>query len=92
MVVVVLCAILGCSLAFTPLRPGRTCTLSTRTRFVTSRRMSQWDDEDEIVEEKTDKTVISRTTFDEAGESLRNEEDDERLNQMGDYDANPAVS
>ena len=53
--------------------------------------MSQWDDEDEVVEEKPEKTVVSRTSFDEAGESLRNEEDDERLNQMGDYDANPAV-
>ena len=41
------------------------------------------DEEDEKIE---------RTTFDQAGKSLIDEEDKKRLEQMGDFDANPDVS
>lgn len=35
---------------------------------------------------------IRRTTFDEAGKSLVDEEDNKRMEAMGDYDLNPDVS
>jgi hypothetical protein len=46
--------------------------------------MSQWEDED-------DDTTKTQTSFEDAGDSLKNEQDKEKLDQMGDYDANPAV-
>ena len=67
-----LCVVSNLSFAFTP-QPHAAWTLSKQTKFVSQRYMSQWDDEDEVVEEKPEKTVVSRTSFDEAGESLRNE-------------------
>lgn len=36
--------------------------------------------------------IIARTTFDEAGKSLIAEEDNKRMEAMGDYDLNPDVS
>jgi hypothetical protein len=41
--------------------------------------------------EDDDEKEIRRTTFDQAGKSLIDEEDQKRLEQMGDFDANPAV-
>ena len=35
---------------------------------------------------------IDRTTFDQAGASLIEEEDRKRMEEMGDFDVNPAVS
>jgi hypothetical protein len=46
--------------------------------------MSQWEDED-------DEITKTQTSFEDAGDSLKNEQDKERMDQMGDYDANPAV-
>lgn len=42
--------------------------------------------------EKSDDENVDRTTFDQAGRSLIEEEDMKRLQQMGDYDSNPDVS
>jgi hypothetical protein len=36
--------------------------------------------------------AMKRTTFDEAGKSLIDEEDSKRMDAMGDYDLNPDVS
>ena len=41
---------------------------------------------------KQDEDYAPRTTFDEAGASLIEEEDRQKLEQMGDFDSNPAVS
>ena len=46
---------------------------------------SQWEDEE-------DEIVIDRKSFTEAGEGLTKEDDDAKMDSMGDYDANPAVS
>lgn len=45
--------------------------------------MSQWEDEDDATK--------TQTSFEDAGESLKKEQDNEKLDQQGDYDANPAV-
>jgi len=45
---------------------------------------SQWEDEDE--------EIATTTSFEDAGDSLRQEEDKDRMDGMGDFDANPAVS
>lgn len=37
-------------------------------------------------------TPPERTSFDQAGQSLMDEEDRKRLEEMGDFDSNPAVS
>jgi hypothetical protein len=52
---------------------------------------SQWDDEDVEAEAKESATTTTRSTFYEAGDSLREEDDKEKLDGMGDYDSNPAV-
>jgi hypothetical protein len=70
------------SSAFTPLRNCVSRPVFSRT--FSQRWMSQWDDEDEDI-------TKTQTSFEDAGETLRNEQDDERMDQMGDYDANPAV-
>lgn len=45
---------------------------------------SQWnDDEDEV--------TTKPSTFEEAGASLKKEDDDEKMNSMGEFDANPSV-
>lgn len=41
--------------------------------------------------EVEDDAVVDRTTFDQAGASLIEEDDQKRMEQMGDFDANPAV-
>ena len=51
---------------------------------------SQWED-DEEEEDDNQSAKIAQKSFDDAGDTLRSEEDSERLNEMGDYDANPAV-
>ena len=51
---------------------------------------SQWED-DEEEEDDNQSATIGQKSFDDAGDTLRSEEDSERLNEMGDYDANPAV-
>jgi hypothetical protein len=45
---------------------------------------SQWDDEEEEV-------ATQPASFDEAGASLRDEDDKKRMDDMGEYDSNPAV-
>lgn len=46
---------------------------------------SQWEDEDA-------KATADRTSFEDAGESLQKEDEDERMSGMGDFDKNPSVS
>lgn len=46
---------------------------------------SQWDEEEDDI-------AIKSASFDEAGEGLKKEDDDKKMEEMGDYDANPAVS
>ena len=41
--------------------------------------------------EAEEETVIRRTSFDQAGASLIEEEDRKRLEEMGDFDSNPSV-
>lgn len=60
---------------------GRGATYRTR-RFLSS----QWEDDDD-----DERPVAGRTTFEDAGESLQKEEDDERLKEMDDFDINPNV-
>ncbi len=71
--------------AFSPLLdPRRTVSLSTRPQ---SRIFSsQWDDEDDDV--ATEKP----SSFEDAGAGLQQEDDKKRMDDMGDYDANPSVS
>ena len=47
---------------------------------------SQWDDDDD-----DDAVVQTRTSYDDAGETLRNAEDQDKVDGMEDFDANPAV-
>jgi hypothetical protein len=39
-----------------------------------------------------DDAAVDRTTFDQAGASLIEEDDQKRMEQMGDFDLNPGVS
>lgn len=48
--------------------------------------MAGGDDGDEGEDE------VDRTSFSDAGNALIDEEDDERMEAMGDFDSNPAVS
>lgn len=50
---------------------------------------SQWDEEDEAT--STTSTPGQRTSFDDAGDVLRKEDDDSLLNAMDDFDNNPLV-
>ena len=49
--------------------------------------MAGGDESDEVVEDD-----VKRTSFSDAGNALIDEEDDERMEAMGDFDSNPAVS
>lgn len=42
-------------------------------------------------DEKEEESVVQRTSFDQAGKSLVEEEDKKRLDEMGDFDSNPNV-
>jgi hypothetical protein len=42
--------------------------------------------------EVEDDAAVDRTTFDQAGASLIEEDDQKRMEQMGDFDLNPSVS
>lgn len=48
--------------------------------------MAGGDEEPEVEDE------VQRTSFSDAGNALIDEEDDERMDAMGDFDTNPAVS
>lgn len=43
-------------------------------------------------EDKDDNEKVERTSFDQAGASLIEEEDQKRMEQMGDFDSNDSVS
>lgn len=64
-----------------------------RTARSTCRRFSssQEKDQDEEKADSEDETEIQRTSFDQAGASLIEEEDNKRMESMGDFDANPNV-
>jgi hypothetical protein len=87
-----LVALASVSLAFTPQLQRATWTRSTRIRLPQI-YMTQWDDEDEPEKpvSSSSSTVTSSTSFDDAGETLKNEADQDRMDSMGEYDANPAV-
>eukprot|EP00539_Tryblionella_compressa_P001604 CAMPEP_0178745940 /NCGR_PEP_ID=MMETSP0744-20121128/7555_1 /TAXON_ID=913974 /ORGANISM="Nitzschia punctata, Strain CCMP561" /LENGTH=297 /DNA_ID=CAMNT_0020399141 /DNA_START=209 /DNA_END=1102 /DNA_ORIENTATION=- len=78
------------SVAFSPAarRQVQVGGLSTKTTITASSTrifLSQWDDDEEEV-------ATSRASFDEAGESLKKQEDDEKMDAVGDFDANPSYS
>jgi hypothetical protein len=62
----------------------RTSNSASHSSSTTRRFSSQWDDDD-------DEVTTKPSTFEEAGASLKKEEDDEKMNSMGDFDANPSV-
>lgn len=64
--------------AATP-RVPRTVSVSKRTLLFQSSEQEGNDD------------IVDRTSFDQAGRSLIEEEDQKRMEQMGDFDSNPAV-
>jgi hypothetical protein len=47
---------------------------------------SQWDDEDDDI------ATQKPASFEDAGVGLQKEDDKKRMDDMGDYDANPSVS
>lgn len=68
------------SFAFSPAPPRGLITQRCNTRI-----FSQWEDEEEEI-------TIERKSFSEAGEGLKQEEDDAKMGATGDYDANPAYN
>ena len=74
------------SQAFSPrLQQVRVLSLTTETPVSTTQIFStQWDDEDE--------EIVTATSFEDAGESLKEEEAKQKLGGMDDFDSNPAVS
>lgn len=70
--------------------PSRRCSsragVSERPTIIRLSSSNQ-QDEDEIKDRKS----IDPTTFDEAGRSLMDEQDEKRMQAMGDFDANPNV-
>lgn len=73
------------SSAFSPAALPRGGIVTVEERCSTTRIFSQWEDEEEEI-------VIDRKSFAEAGEGLKKEDDDAKMDGMGDYDANPSVS
>jgi hypothetical protein len=57
-------------------------TTTTTTRLQLSTNNPEVEDND---------AAVDRTTFDQAGASLIEEDDQKRMEQMGDFDLNPAV-
>jgi hypothetical protein len=62
-----------------------------RTVANTQLHSSQWDDDDEEDGGETSSQVTASTSFDEAGKSLAQQDDDEKMAKMGNFDANPSV-
>jgi hypothetical protein len=60
-------------------------TTCHRGPSLTRQFSSQWD------EDEAEEVTTARTSFEDAGESLQKEDDNERMGQMGEFDANPAV-
>lgn len=95
-VLLLVLAQVSCSSAFSqasvrctipPTKPTSSHAASSTHRIASTKRYgSQWDDGDDL-EEVTTKA----TSFDQAGENLKKEEDEEKLNSVGDFDANPSV-
>lgn len=67
------------SLAFSPLLQRNALIQRTPTQIFSS----QWEEEEE--------EVATRTSFTDAEETLKKEEDDKKINDAGDIDANPQV-
>lgn len=60
--------------------------MSERFRSTSRVFSSQWDEDD-------DETPVEKaTSFEDAGVALQESEDKEKMDGMGNYDANPAVS
>ena len=78
----------ACSPLITAFSPvpylGRKISLSSRQQGILF--SSQWDDEDDDI--ATEKAA----SFEDAGVGLQQEDDKKRMDDMGDYDANPSVS
>ena len=76
------------SLAFAPPRHAipSSHTILTRRSIRLLAKESVDESSDDSKEE-----AIDRTSFDQAGRSLMEEEDQQRLEQMGDFDSNPEV-
>jgi len=72
--------------AFSPLLPTSRILFSSQVRPRSRVFSSQWDDEDDDI--ATEKA----TSFEDAGAGLQAEDDKKRMDEMGDYDANPSVS
>lgn len=81
-------AVLGkLSSAFSPLQPCNGRISLDQARGLGRLSSSQWDDEDEDVT-----TEDKPRSFDEAGAGLQAEDDQKRMEEMGNFDANPSVS
>jgi hypothetical protein len=63
---------------------SRQLSLKSLSSKSTRRKMSQWDEEEDDVTTKP-------TSFEQAGEDMKKQDDDDKLNSMGDFDANPSV-
>lgn len=65
--------------------PGLQRSVLTRQSKPSTSVFSQWDEEDSD-------TVADRKTFDDAGIAMTDEDEQKKLDGMGDYDSNPDVS
>jgi hypothetical protein len=85
-----LIACVNVSLAFSPLLQ-RSSTLVTHHRAPTHIFSSQWDEDDDDEEVATSTEDAARTSFQDASIGIKDEDDKKKMDDMGDYDSNPAV-
>src|SRR3569832_1997358 len=96
LVMAVICLVLGSSLyvdAWTTTQrscSSRRVSLTTRSKTLANPVKSLYSTPPSS-DTAEDEQKVDRTTFDQAGASLIEEEDRARMEQMGDFDANPSV-
>jgi hypothetical protein len=64
--------------------------LTRRSQVAQTRIFSQWDDEEDEV--AVEVVADDRRSFADAGLALNDEDDQKKMDEQGDFDANPAVS
>ena len=72
-----------------PISSRRAAIKVNNHKLLTSRCWSSPTNKEQ--EEKEEESMVQRTSFDQAGKSLVEEEDKKRLDEMGDFDSNPNV-
>jgi hypothetical protein len=85
-----LIACVNVSLAFSPLLQ-RSTLATTHHRAPTHIFSSQWDEDDDD-EEVAAGTEDAPMAFQDASIGIKDEDDKKKMDDMGDYDSNPAVS